>query len=140
MTRRKRLAIVMTHQGTQMNVKQLAEATGLSYYLLSDRYQSGDRDADLIRAVGAPRKRIVVRKAVARKGLGPFHHARKHKVNTDRAQKERDAREREKVGIAAASLPLIAPDLLSSEERKVIREGVIGRQRWWSLGLMTAGR
>lgn len=133
MSRRKKLSTVIVLDGKPMNMVELAAHTGKSYYLLSDRYHSGDRDEDLLREVGAPRKRKVERKVHARKGLGPFHHAPKRQLNTERAQLEREARERVKAGLVAAfSAPLIAASLLSSEERREIRESVVGRQRWWT--------
>lgn len=134
MTRRKKLSTVIVLDGKPMNMVELAAHTGKSYYLLSDRYHSGDRDEDLIRDVGAPRKRRVEGKVHARKGLAPFHHAPKRELNAERTQKERDARAREKAGLAEVFLPpLIGEDVLSPDERKEIRQSVIGRQRWWSL-------
>jgi len=132
MTRRKKLSTVIMLDGKPMNMVELAAYTGKSYYLLSDRYHSGDRDEDLIREVGAPRKRQQPR--VPQKDSVAIHRLRKRQPNAERVEARRAAIERTKAAHAAAfSAPLIEHELLTRTERKEIRESVIGRQRWWGL-------
>lgn len=132
MTHRKNMAPVMIYRDEPVNRLQLAAATGLSYYVISDRYLSGDRDEDLIRPLNAPRTRK--KPPAPRRDFGPTRHTQKRKPNAARTEARRAAVERAKAEHAAVfCAPLIAASLLSSEERKQIRESILGRQRWWTV-------
>lgn len=128
-TRRVKMAPVMEYGGRWLNMKELAAATGLSYYNLSDRYSSGDRDEDLIRPLNAPRKRK--KPPAPRKDCGPFRHEPKRQPNLARVQAEREARARVRAALTAAlSAPLIGEDILSRDERNSIHRRVGSGLRW----------
>jgi hypothetical protein len=130
--------VVLEFGGKKTLATDLAAKTGLSYYCLIGRYQAGDRDDDLVRPLGTKSRRWLALKAakpkvVTRKDPGPARHVPKRQPNTERAQRERDAREREKAGLVAAfSRPLISEDILSPDERNSIHQRIGSGLRWHS--------
>lgn len=126
--------------GRRYTLREAAKVYSLQYATVADRYSKGDRGEWAVRPLDKGGKakagkntdvaQMNVERDLKRDRQRIAHEAKRVKMDA-RALKLRQIREQH---AALLSSPLIAASLLSSQERKEIRESIVGRQRWYPHG------
>jgi hypothetical protein len=131
--------------GRRYTLREAAKAYSLQYATVMGRYRKGDRGIDAVRPLDKGGKKtngtntdlaqMDADRDLKRDRQRRAHEAKRAKTDA-RALKLRQIREQLAAELAK---PLAGLTLPPPAEREKIRQGVIGRQRWWGLD-SAAGR
>lgn len=125
--------------GERLSLRQAAKRYGLEYATVADRWRKGDRGERLVRALDKGNARA----PGTNTDLAQMNAERDSKRDLQRkAHAAREARETARrarllaaraAHAAELARPFISAELLSDEERRRVRQSIVGRQRWWTV-------
>lgn len=125
--------------GRRLTLRQASKESGIEYATVADRYRKGDRDERVVRPLDKGGRR----RAGENTDLAQMNEYRdaKREIQRRAHERKRARLERQQAVLRAIreahaallSAPLIAPGLLSDEERVAVRRSIVGRQRWWAV-------